>query len=267
MKILLIVILLSTIIAAQNKYNIQPGVKNNKIILQLSNISTTEKTNNIAIKLIKSSNRLKFNQTEQTVENITEGTEKEASFSFDVDYNIKTTEADTIEFMITDNRSIYQTKQFILQYSVPTEYKLEQNYPNPFNPSTKIRYSIPRSTEYYSVLQNVTLKIYDILGNELTTLVNEQKAPGYYEVDFNASSFASGVYIYRLQSGSFISTKKMLMIKWSITLSKISKVMVLKRGDYFRLNLSKIDYRNSNKIMIWYKESRTSLSRYFCFIG
>ena len=57
------------------------------------------------------------------------------------------------------------------------------------------------------------LKIYDILGNEVTTLVNEQKEPGYYEVDFNASQFASGVYIYRLISGNFISTKKMMVLK------------------------------------------------------
>ena len=61
--------------------------------------------------------------------------------------------------------------------------------------------------------QEVSLVVYDILGNEVTTLVNEQKEPGYYEVDFNASSFASGVYIYRLQSGSFVSTKKMMMLK------------------------------------------------------
>jgi len=59
----------------------------------------------------------------------------------------------------------------------------------------------------------VRLIVYDILGNEVTTLVNEQKEPGYYEVEFNASNYASGVYIYRLQAGSFVSTKKMLMIK------------------------------------------------------
>lgn len=96
---------------------------------------------------------------------------------------------------------------------------LEQNYPNPFNPSTKIRYSIPPSTEYYSEQQNVTLKVYDILGNELATLVNEQKEPGNYVEDFstlsygNAFEFTSGVYIYRLKAGSFVSTKKMILLK------------------------------------------------------
>jgi hypothetical protein len=77
--------------------------------------------------------------------------------------------------------------QFILQYTSPTEYKLEQNYPNPFNPTTKIRYSIQETSLPLGKWLGVRLVVYDILGNEVTTLVNEQKEPGYYEVDFNAS--------------------------------------------------------------------------------
>lgn len=219
MKILLTVVLLSSIIAAQNIYDIQPGVKNNQIVLQLSNISTTESANNIEVKLLQDSKNLTFNQTEKMIENITQGEETEATFTFDVEYNVEKAEADTIEFLITDNKSVYLNKQFILQYALPTEFKLEQNYPNPFNPSTKIRYSIPTPPSSSPLVKGrnevgfVTLKVYDILGNEVTTLVNEQKEPGYYEVDFNAAGIASGVYIYRLQAGSFVSTKKMLMIK------------------------------------------------------
>lgn len=209
-KIITIVILLSSIISAQNSYSIQPGVKNNQIVLELSNISLTESATDLEVKLIKNSNHLTFNQTEKMIENITQGEETEIAFTFDVDYNIGNVEADTIEFMITDNKSIYLTKQFILQYALPTEYKLEQNYPNPFNPTTKIRYSIPNVG---SGLALTELKVYDILGNEVTTLVNEQKEPGYYEVDFYASSFASGVYIYRLQAENYISTKKMMVLK------------------------------------------------------
>ncbi len=211
MKILLTVILLSTMVTAQNNYDVQPGVKNNQIVLQLSNKSSTESASNLEIKLIKNSKYLNFNQTEKTIENITQGTETEAIFNFDVNYNIGNTKADTIEFIISDNKSVYLTKQFVLNYGVPTEYKLEQNFPNPFNPATKIRYSIPPNVN--REMSNVILKVYDILGNEVTTLVNEQKEPGYYEVDFNASQFASGVYIYRLISGNFISTKKMMVLK------------------------------------------------------
>ncbi|AFH50501.1 Peptidase S8/S53 subtilisin kexin sedolisin [Ignavibacterium album JCM 16511] len=211
-KILIVIFFLLLIIEnnAQNTYNVQPGVKNNQIVLQLSNVSTTESTSKVEVKLIRNSKNLKFNQTEKIIENITQGTETEVGFIFDVDYNIKNAEADTIEFLITDNKSIYQTKQFILQYTQPTEYKLEQNYPNPFNPTTKIRYSIPNVG---TGLALSTLKVYDILGNEVVTLVNEEKPAGYYEIEFNATELSSGVYFYRLQSGNFTQTKKMVLMR------------------------------------------------------
>jgi len=212
-KILIVIFFLLLIIEnyPQNTYNVQPGVKNNQIVLELSNISLTESVNNLEVRLIKNSENLTFNQTEQMVENITQGKETEITFTFDVEYNIGKTEADTIEFIISDNKSIYQTKQFILQYTFPTEYKLEQNYPNPFNPSTKIRYSIP--TVGTRLALSVQLKVYDILGNEVATLVNEQKELGYYEVEFNATQLSSGVYFYRLQAGDFVQTKKMILMR------------------------------------------------------
>ena len=82
----------------------------------------------------------------------------------------------------------------------PTKYDLSQNYPNPFNPSTKISYSIPKNGM-------VTLKVYDVLGKEITTLVNEVKNPGKYIVEFNASNLSSGTYFYRIQAGDFVSIK------------------------------------------------------------
>ncbi len=85
-------------------------------------------------------------------------------------------------------------------------FSLEQNYPNPFNPSTVISYQLP-------VIGNVSLRVYDILGSEVATLVNEEQQPGYYEVTFNGSNLAGGMYIYRLSAGSYVSVKKMLMIK------------------------------------------------------
>jgi hypothetical protein len=85
-------------------------------------------------------------------------------------------------------------------------YSLSQNYPNPFNPTTMIKYSIPEAGY-------IKLKVYDILGNEVATLVNEEKVPGNYSTVFDASSFASGVYIYRLQAGSFLQTRKMILLK------------------------------------------------------
>ena len=87
-------------------------------------------------------------------------------------------------------------------------YKLSNNYPNPFNPSTKINYSLAGTG-----LQFTTLKIYDITGKEVANLVNEQLGPGNHSVEWNASDFPSGVYFYKLQSGNFVETKKMTLIK------------------------------------------------------
>jgi hypothetical protein len=89
---------------------------------------------------------------------------------------------------------------------VPSNFSLSQNYPNPFNPSTKINFDLP-------VDGNVSLKIFDMSGKEVMTLVNEVRTAGYYSVNFNGASLSSGIYFYTIQSGSFVSTKKMTLIK------------------------------------------------------
>jgi hypothetical protein len=88
----------------------------------------------------------------------------------------------------------------------PEAFELYSNYPNPFNPSTKIRYAISQSAF-------TTLKVYSIMGQEVATLINEQKSPGVYEVSFDGLKLSSGTYIYKLQAGDYIQTKKMLLIK------------------------------------------------------
>ncbi len=123
---------------------------------------------------------------------------------------------------IEDGKYFYRLKQ--LDFSGEYEYSktievdvrslynftLEQNYPNPFNPSTTIQFQIPKSSF-------VNLKVYDVLGNEIATLVNEEKSAGNYELEFKPSvgslQLASGMYLYRLQSGSFVETKKMILLK------------------------------------------------------
>ncbi len=90
--------------------------------------------------------------------------------------------------------------------NVPEKFQLMQNYPNPFNPSTTIEYQISSNSL-------VTLKIYNVLGQEVATLVDKMESPGNYSVRFNADKLASGTYFYRLQTGEFAQTKKMLLIK------------------------------------------------------
>jgi photosystem II stability/assembly factor-like uncharacterized protein len=104
----------------------------------------------------------------------------------------------------TDSIGVLSTRNVLLER--PTAFGLEQNYPNPFNPSTGIRYQV-------SGVSDVRLEVFDMLGRKVSTLVNERQAAGNYTATFNAAGFASGVYFYRLQAGSFIATKKMLLLK------------------------------------------------------
>ncbi len=90
--------------------------------------------------------------------------------------------------------------------TLPVEYKLEQNYPNPFNPVTNIKYSVPERAV-------VTIKIYNIAGEEITTLVNEEKDRGWYEVKFGVNDLSSGIYLCRMQAGSYVNIKKMMLLK------------------------------------------------------
>lgn len=89
---------------------------------------------------------------------------------------------------------------------IPKEYILEQNYPNPFNPTTTIQYSIPFS-------EKVSLKIFNLLGEEVKTLTDDFQEAGKYSVQFNANNLASGIYFYKLQAGSFVETKKMILLR------------------------------------------------------
>ena len=133
------------------------------------------------------------------------------------------TTTETQHYSFTDNdvkpgKYQYKLKQIdyngtfeysqIVEVEIPfvTEFSLSQNYPNPFNPSTTIKFQIPE-------LSFVTFKVYDVLGNEMRTLVNEEKSIGSYEVNFDASGLPSGIYFYRLKAGPFVETKKMLLLK------------------------------------------------------
>ncbi|MBT8380647.1 MAG: T9SS type A sorting domain-containing protein [Ignavibacteria bacterium] len=118
---------------------------------------------------------------------------------------------------INSSRLYYRLKQLdfdgSFEYSkiveavvAPIDFALSQNYPNPFNPVTIINYQLPAKIF-------VSLKIYDVLGNEIAALVNEEKPPGKYEVEFDATNLTSGTYFYKLQAGNFVETKKMILLR------------------------------------------------------
>ena len=109
-----------------------------------------------------------------------------------------------------DNDGSYKySSEAEVTIGAPTAFALRQNYPNPFNPTTTIAYDIPAAGAGHLV----TLKVYDLVGREVATLVEEQQEPGRYEAKFDASRLAGGVYFYRIQAGSYTETKKLLLLK------------------------------------------------------
>ena len=205
-NILILTLAITFVSYSQTVYEITPGTKGNEIKLTVANVSEETSAQNVSVVLTKKSSALSFTKETETIELIEAKAEAEALFTFDVERNTPVSRKDTIDFMITDGMGIMMTKQFIFSYTGPKEFKLEQNFPNPFNPTTTIQYQLPFDAR-------VTLKVYDILGSEVATLVNEEQQAGYKEVKFNGSNIASGMYVYRLQAGDYVSIKKMLIIK------------------------------------------------------
>ncbi len=103
-------------------------------------------------------------------------------------------------------KPVYVDEEIVLN-----KFSLSQNYPNPFNPNTKIRFSIPQDER--GETKDVSLTVYDVLGNDIAILVNEEKPAGTYEVEFDGNELTSGIYFYQLRAGVFIETKKMILLK------------------------------------------------------
>lgn len=132
-----------------------------------------------------------------------------ANQSFKFRYLIKSDDIIFMDGWYVDNIkiSVFDEPVDVVEANqIPTEFALEQNYPNPFNPSTTFRYSIPQTLK-------VVIKVFNILGNEVATLMDEEKSVGTYELTWNAANLPSGVYFYQFRAGSFVETKKMLLMK------------------------------------------------------
>ncbi|MBI5470745.1 MAG: T9SS type A sorting domain-containing protein [Ignavibacteriae bacterium] len=110
-------------------------------------------------------------------------------------------------------RGVLSTTNVSGATGLPSAFVLHQNYPNPFNPSTRIKFRIGDVGGQRSEVSRVMLKVYDVLGREVATLVDENLSAGKYEATFDAKGLASGLYFYRLQSGSFVETKKLMVLR------------------------------------------------------
>jgi hypothetical protein len=117
--------------------------------------------------------------------------------------------SNTVSVLLNNAAFPTSVEQTSFTTQVPKTFELAQNYPNPFNPTTVIEYEIPGIGSQY----HVSLRVFDLLGREVATLVNEKKSSGKYDVPWNASGLSSGVYFYRLQAGENVQVKKLMLLK------------------------------------------------------
>lgn len=169
--------------------------------------STVTETNNMGFELQKSQKSKINNQNWSTIAFIPgKGTTTEFQNYSYVDKNLNPGSYLYRLKQIDFDGSLSYSNEIEVNIQIPQTFSLEQNYPNPFNPSTKISWQSPVSSWQ-------TLKVYDVLGNEVATLVDEYREAGKYEVEFDAENLSSGIYLYKLQAGSFINTKKMILMR------------------------------------------------------
>jgi hypothetical protein len=187
--------------------------KENTIELSIENISalTAEK---VKIEATSIPDWITFTEKTVVLSSLKSKEEQTAAFTFSVEKTAKVNKEETISFTITDKNGQRWTKDIKVTVAPPNTYELLQNYPNPFNPTTTIEYQLPGTGLRF----NVSLKIYDAIGREVANLVNEQQEPGYYQKTFDASRYASGMYIYRLiakddQDKRHLFQKKMVLVK------------------------------------------------------
>jgi hypothetical protein len=213
MRYIMILVLCTNLALAQQTpkaYEIPFASKGNTIELAVANSSTLA-IEGVKVEATSIPEGIKFTEKTVALPALKAKEELTASFTFSVEKTAKVNKQDTMRFTITDKTGQKWTKEIKISITPPTTYELLQNYPNPFNPTTVISYQL-------SAISNVSLRIYDIIGREVVNLVNEQQEPGYYQKTFNASRYASGMYIYRLiatdeQNKQHVFNKKMLMLK------------------------------------------------------
>jgi hypothetical protein len=193
-------------------YSVPADSKGNTITITVTNESKTLDASGVRVQVQKCPERLTFGSGSHLIKIVRAAKESDVTFSFDVGREVKLGTKDTIAFAISDLMGPLGYKSVIISYTGPTVYKLDQNFPNPFNPSTTIYYQVP-------VESKVKIMVFDILGREVKTLVDEPKEPGFFSAKFEAHQIASGAYIYRMTaepiSGGkgYVAVKKLMVLK------------------------------------------------------
>jgi hypothetical protein len=195
---------------ALSQHQLPFASKDNTIELSVRNASTVA-VSNVRVEAGDLPAWLRFTSITQAIAQLKGKGETTASFSFSVDKFAPVNKPQTIKFTITSSTGEKWTKELTVAVNPPDHFELFQNYPNPFNPSTTISYLLPRDTR-------IILKIYNSIGQEVTTLVNDDRSAGYHQEVWSASGVASGMYIYQLtmtnEGGKQeFYRKKMLLVK------------------------------------------------------
>ena len=194
MKLFISILVCSTVSVAQQTgsiaYQIPFASKDNVIELSVANNSALA-AEAVKVEVTNPPAWLKFSAKNVTLQKIDAKSEQAASFTFSVDKTAEVKKEQTVSFVITSKSGEKWTKDIKISVAAPATFELFQNYPNPFNPTTLISYQLPQASK-------VNLKIFDVLGREVATLLDGQQDAGYYEKSFNARRFASGMYVYQL---------------------------------------------------------------------
>lgn len=211
MKILITIVLslaLTGSLTAQPVYELPFASKDNTVDLAVQNSASFEVKQ---VKVLAQSipSWLSFESTGAMIENLAKGEEKTASFVFSVDRRAPVNKEQKLTFIITGSNNQSWTKEITISVSPPERFELFQNYPNPFNPVTTISYQLTTD-------RKISLKIYNMLGQEVKVLVDGEKEAGYHQETWNAWAVASGTYVYRLvtkdQTGKDIVTQKRMVV-------------------------------------------------------
>lgn len=192
-------------IFTQPIYKVPIGSIDNTITIKVTN--TTDNTiASVTVELISSPEWISFDLKTHTIIDLESGSADNVSFTFNLSENAPVNTEGNINFMVNSSDGKIVQKLFKVNTGIPDKYELLQNYPNPFNPITTIKFSLPED-------KVVNLKIFNILGETVKVLLNEEKKAGLHTVQFDASSLSSDVYFYSLETGNYKSVKKMMLIK------------------------------------------------------
>lgn len=195
---------------AQTTYELEPGLKNNLFELNVAN-NTESSTQTVTFFVSEKPEWISFNNEELILQNLTKAEKQTAQFYFNVSNDAPIGEESNVTFRIIGSKGSGLTKTYNLKVVAPEIFEVQQNYPNPFNPSTTIKYTIPQDAF-------VSLKVFNVLGERVTELVNKEVKTGLHEVTFNATNLSSGFYFYIVEATGadgtkYFDSKKMILLK------------------------------------------------------